>query len=393
MPSPWLLDPEVTFLNHGSFGSCPEPVHEHQAALRRELERAPVRFFLGELEPRLDAARASLGALIGAAPSDLVFVPNASFAVNSVLASLRLSEGDEVVVTDHGYAACNYAAERWTKERGARVVSARIPFPIRSPSEVTEAVVGALGPRTKLVLVDHVTSPTGLVLPIESIVREVEARGVPVLVDGAHAPGMLPLDLGKLDATYYTGNLHKWVCAPKGAAFLHVRRAAQPDVMPVVTSHGYGSKREDRSRYQLEFDWLGTLDPTAFLSVPFAIETVRGLHPDGIDGVMRENRALALSARALLAERLGVGLPAPDEMIGSLATLPLPDAALGATFGPFGDALKEELATKYRIEVPVFPWPAYPKRLIRVSAQRYNRIEDYARLADALDEILRPRSA
>ncbi|HTJ85109.1 MAG TPA: aminotransferase class V-fold PLP-dependent enzyme [Polyangiaceae bacterium] len=384
MSSPWLLDPDVVFLNHGSFGSCPEPVLAHQNELRRTLEREPVRFFLAELEERLDAAREALGALVGADGEDLVFVPNASFGVNSVLSSIRLGAGDEVVVTDHGYPACNNAAERWAGERGARVVVASVPFPIRAESDVTDAILAALTERTKLVLVDHVTSPTGLVFPVEAVVRAIEPLGVPVLVDGAHAPGMLSLDLKKLDATYYTGNLHKWICAPKGAAFLHVRRSAQAGVRPLVTSHGAKSTRGDRSKYRLEFDWIGTIDPTAYLSVPRAIEFVRSLHEDGLEGVMRDNRALALRARSLLAARLGVDVPSPDSMIGSLAALPIPDAAPDACSGPFGDALQETLVGKHRIQLPIFPWPRWPKRLIRVSAQRYNRLEQYERLADAL---------
>jgi isopenicillin-N epimerase len=387
--SPWSLDPAVVFLNHGSFGACPAPVLDVQSRLRARLEAEPVRFFVRELEPLLDDTRQVVAALVGAPAEDVAFVPNATFAVNSVLASIDFHAGDEVVVTDHGYGACNNAARRWTERAGAKVVVAPIPFPISDPAQVVTAVLGALGERTRLLLVDHVTSPTGLVLPVEAIVRAAEARGIPVLVDGAHAPGMLALDLEALDPTYYTGNLHKWVCAPKGAGFLYARRSAQAGLHPVVVSHGLSSPRTDRSRYLLEFDWIGTTDPTAILSVPTAIDFVSQLSPDGLEGVVRDNRVLALEARALLAERLGLALPCPDSMIGSLASVPLPSSPGAApTSSLYGDPLQEALLDRYGIEVPIIPWPCHPHRLVRVSAQRYNRIGDYEKLAVALGELL-----
>ncbi len=389
MVSSWSLDPSIVFLNHGSFGACPPSVLATQSQLRAQLEAEPVRFFVRELEPMLDDVREIVAALVGAEAQDVAFVPNATFAVNSVLASIDFEPGDQVVVTDHGYGACNNAARRWTERAGAEVVVAKVPFPVAGPEEVVAAVVGALGARTRLLIVDHVTSPTGLVLPVEDIVSVAEGRGVPVLVDGAHAPGMLALDLGALGATYYTGNLHKWICAPKGVGFLHTRRDAQAALRPVVTSHGFTSTRTDRSKYLVEFDWIGTTDPTPVLSVPSAVDFVSRLSPDGLEGVIRENRALALEARALLASRLGLSLPCPDSMIGSLAALRLPDSPSQAESSPlYGDPLQTALLDRHGIEVPIVPWPRSPHRLVRVSAQKYNRIEDYEKLAAALRELL-----
>jgi isopenicillin-N epimerase len=387
----WGLDPDILFLNHGSFGACPTAVLDEQARLRAHLEREPVRFFVRELEGRLDEARAALAAFIGTAPEDLAWVPNATFGVNAVLRSLALAPGDELVATDHGYNACRNALDAVAAAHGARVVVARVPFPVAAPEEVVDAVLAAVGPRTRLALLDHVTSPTGLVWPVARLVAALRARGVETLVDGAHAPGMLPLDLQAIDADYYTGNCHKWICAPKGAGFLVVRRALQPRVRPVVISHGANSPRTDRSRFLVEFDWTGTADPTAVLCVPAALRAMAARVPGGWPEVMARNRALALAGRRILCDALGVAPPCPDEMVGSLAAVVLPDGAAAASSTPlYADPLGDALLEEHHIEVPVisWPWPAPPRRLVRISAQLYNEPSDYARLAEALRALL-----
>jgi len=381
----WRLDPNVEFLNHGSFGACPGPVLDSQQRWRARLESEPVRFMLRELEPALEAARAALAAFVGADPADVVFVPNATTGVNTVLRALDLSPGDELLVTDSTYAACRNAADAVAAARGARVVIAALPFPLRDEDQVVEAVLAAVTPRTRLALIDHVTSPTALVLPVARLVAELAARGVDALIDGAHAPGMVELDVGALGAAWYTGNCHKWLCAPKGAAFLHVRRDRQDAVHPLVTSHGRTSPRTDRSRFQLEFEWTGTDDPTAVLSLPDALDFLGGLLPGGWPALRAANHALALAARDRLCAALGCEPPAPDAMLGSMAALPLP-AARGAPPPPVPglDALQERLWERHRIEVPVMLWPAWPARLLRVSAQIYNSPEQYDTLAAAL---------
>jgi len=387
----WLLESDITYLNHGAYGAAPIAVLEAQAALRAQLEREPSRFMVRELEPLLDEARAELGAFVGASPDDLAFVPNATAGVNAVLRSLDLDKHEELVVTTHEYNASRNALDYVASLTGARVVPVDVPFPIASPDIIFERVMAAVTERTRLLLIDHVTSQTALIFPIERIIRELSARGIDTLVDGAHAPGMLPLDLRQLGVAFYTGNLHKWVCAPKGAAFLYVRQNRRYKVRPVAISHGANATRAGRSRFHLEFDWTGTFDPTAWLSVPTALRVIASLVDGGWPEVMRRNHELALRARDLLCARLGIAHPAPDAMLGSMAAMPLPDGD-PSKFGD-NDPLHDALLDHFKIEVPAMPWPAPPKRLLRVSAMLYNTIDDYQRLGNALDQLVRTGNA
>jgi isopenicillin-N epimerase len=378
----WTLDPAITFLNHGSFGATPRVVLEKQDAFRAQMEREPVRFFVRELEPLLDDARSVLAAFLGADEKGLAFVPNATAGVNAVLRSLDLDKFDELLVTTQEYNACRNALDYVAATSGAKIVVADIPFPIESADVVHERVLEKVSDRTRLLLIDHITSQTALVFPVERIVKELASRGIDTLVDGAHAPGSIPLNLRELGAAYYTGNLHKWVCAPKGAAFLYVRDNRRMSVHPIAISHGANSPRTDRSRFLIEFDWTGTFDPSAWLSVPAALEFMssHGGWPD----VMRRNRQLALLARDLLCDALGIDKPAPDDMLASMAAVPLPDGTQSSAPSLYGDPLQDELLFTHAIEVPIVPWPQPPNRLLRVSAQLYNEMGDYEKLARVL---------
>jgi isopenicillin-N epimerase len=385
----WGLDPRIDFLNHGSFGACPRPVLERQRQLREELERQPVEFFVRRLPDLLDAAREQLASFLGAVPGSLVAVPNATTGVNTVLRSLGFGPRDELVTTDHAYNACRNALEFVAERTGARVVAVAVPFPVSSPEAAAEPILAAVTERTRLALIDHVTSPTGLILPVETLVRELDRRGVDTLVDGAHAPGMLALQLDALASAYYVGNCHKWLCAPKGAGFLYVRPDRRERIRPLVISHGANTPRPGRSRLHDEFDWMGTDDPTAFLCVPDAIAFMASVVGGGWPEVRARNRALALEARAVLCAALGVPAPCPEAMIGSLVALPLPDGSGAAPASAlYADSLHEALLGRHRIEVPVIPWPAPPRRLVRASAQLYNRREQYERLGRALIQEL-----
>jgi isopenicillin-N epimerase len=388
----WPLDPGIDFLNHGSFGACPSVVLEAQRQIVQRLEREPVSFMLRELEPALDSARAALAELVGADADDLAFVTNATTGVNTVLRSLSLSPGDELLTTDHVYNACHNALAFVAEQARAKLVVAKVPFPLTSPDEVVEAVMGAVTARTRLALLDHVTSPTGLIFPVETLVTELDRRGVDTLLDGAHAPGMVTLDLNALGAAYYTANCHKWLCAPKGAAFLHVRRDRQALVRPLVISHGATAPRPDRSRFRQELDWVGTDDPSAYLAVPDAIRFLRGLVPGGLPGLQQRNHSLAMEARDVLCRALGSEAPAPDSMLGAMATVPLPDELIPGISASGLEPLQELLFREHGIEVPVFTWPFMQRRWLRIAAQAYNELGQYERLAQVLTSLRRAPS-
>jgi isopenicillin-N epimerase len=386
----WLLDPEVIFLNHGSFGATPKAVLEEQDRIRRRIETEPLLFFDHHYLDELDVAREELAGFLGAQPGNLVFVVNATSGVNTVLGNLELKAGDELLVSDHEYNACRNAVDAVAESAQAEVVVVPIPFPLAGEDEVFEAVLERVSPKTRLLLIDHVTSQTGLILPVERLVAEVQGRGVDVLVDGAHAPGMVALDLDALGAAYYTGNCHKWVCAPKGSAFLHVREDRIEGFRPLVISHGANAESSSRSRFHLEHDWTGTRDPSAWLSVPTALSEMASMLEGGWEELRRRNRELALEGRAILGEALGIDPPCPESMIGSLASLPLPDGAEGSVneLFPF-DGLQDRLFREHRIEVPVIAWPTPPRRVIRISAQLYNSLWQFELLAEALQALLR----
>ncbi|MGV3624341.1 MAG: aminotransferase class V-fold PLP-dependent enzyme [Archangium sp.] len=377
MRHPWQLDDAVHFLNHGSFGATPRKVLELQSELRATMEANPVRFMVREYEARLDHARDELAKFVGAKSQDVVFVNNATTGVNAVLRSLDLKPGDELLTFDHAYNACVNALRFVAEKSGARVVVAQVPFPLMKDEFFVDAIRERVTSRTKLVLLERVTSPTALVLPINALVEELEGRGIPVLVDAAHAPGQVPLNLDATNASFTTGNLHKWVCAPKGCAFLHVRKDWQDRIHPTTISHGANSPRTDRSRFQLEFDWVGTDDPTPYFCVPIALKTMGELVANGWPGLMARNRDDALEMRQRLMHVLPQEL-SPARYVGSMASIVVP----GAT-----RALSDRLQREFAIEVPVFQFG--DRAVLRVSAQRHVREEDVDALVDALRKTVR----
>lgn len=389
----WTLDPEVVFLNHGSFGACPRAVLERQTEIRARMEREPVRFFVRELEGLVDEARTALAAFVKCPAEDLVFIPNATQAVATIMANLEgsLKPGDELLVPAHEYPACVNIMNRAAARTGARVVRCQIPFPLASADEAADAVLGAATARTRVLLISHVTSPSGLVLPVERIVPELERRGVATIVDGAHAPGFVAgLDVAALGCSFYTANCHKWVCSPKGSAFLFIRRDRQEGFRPLALSNSAERPKPGRKHLLTEFDYVGTTDQSAFLSIPAAIRTMGSMVPGGWPEVMRRNRDLVLRGRDAVCAAIGARPPAPDGMIGGLSTIFLPPhdperhARLMARPSAYHDALQDALVERHRIQVPVWAVPGENRRLIRISAQLYNSPEQYRYLAEAL---------
>lgn len=382
----WALDPGTVYLNHGSFGACPRAILEKQLEYRRLLEAQPVRFLVRDMVPFYERSRKALSEFVHADTADVVFVQNATAGVNTVFRSLDLGPGDEILFTSHIYGACRRLLEFVSHKTGAALVEAVYGFPVASPEIITDAVLSKVTSRTRIALVDHITSATALIHPVEEIVRELAKRGIDTMIDGAHALGSIPLNLEGIGAAYYTANCHKWLCAPKGVAMLHVRPDRQKGLVPAVVSHaGY-----DAEPFAERFFWPGTYDPTAALCVADSIDFMKSLLSGGWPVVMERNRGLCLEAREMVCAALNIDKPCPDGMIASMATFPLPATAdpVPVDYKSF-EPLQEILFEEYHIEIPVWKWPSPPSRLTRISVQLYNSLEQYKYLAEVLPEALR----
>ncbi len=369
----FMLDPEVTFLAHGVFGACPREVFERYQAWQAELERQPVEFLGRRLEGLLAEARGAFAAYVGARADDLVFVENTTAGVNVAARALSLGPGDEVLSTDLEYGALNYMWERLCAQAGARYVRAPVRLPTAGPDEIADTVWAHAGPRTKAVFVSHVTSATAIVLPAAELCRRAREAGIVSIVDGAHVPGQLPLDLSSFGADVYVGNCHKWLCAPKGSAFLWVRPELQESIEAISVGWGFG---ED-STFLTRNEQQGTRDPAAYLAVP---EAIRWQDEHGWDEVRARCHGLARAARERLAELTGLEPLSPPELLAQMVSAPLP-AGLDA------DALKARLYDEFRIEIPM-PRRG-EERFLRASFQGYNDEDDLDALVAALELLLR----
>lgn len=402
--SHWTLDPATVFLNHGSFGACPRAVLDSQTGYRTLMEREPVRFFVELLPSLIDETRRDLGEFVRCDPETIVLVPNATIAAATIFHNLaeatidapRIGPGDEVLVTDHEYPACLNTVRRFAARTGATVVTARLPWPVLHESSVEEAILRCVTPRTRAALISHVTSPSALVLPVARLVPELNRRAVLTIIDGAHAPGFVPdLNVGSLGAAFYFANCHKWVCSPKGSAFLHVRADLRRGFRPLALSNSAENPRPDRPHLLTEFDYVGSQDYSGVLAIRDAIRVVGSLLHGGWPAVIAHNHALARAARGLLLRELGVEPPAPQSMLGSMVTLSLPrhgkEAELAARPSRYHDALQDALLARHAIQVPIWTIPGSPpgeNRLVRISAQLYNAEAQYACLAAALAQEL-----
>ncbi|MDQ3700481.1 MAG: aminotransferase class V-fold PLP-dependent enzyme [Chloroflexota bacterium] len=374
--SEFLLRPEVIFLNHGSFGACPRPVFEEYQRWQLELERQPVAFFSGRTR-LLPAARAALAAHVGCDRDDLVFLPNATTGISAVARSLPLEPGDEVLATDHEYGACDRAWEFACRGRGARYVKATVPVPLVTPEDVMAALFDAVTQRTRILFVSHITSPTAVIYPVREIARRAHEAGILTVVDGAHAPGQIDLDLRELDADFYAGNCHKWLCAPKGSGFLYARRSVQHLLAPPITSWGRAVDPAAPNAFVDEFEWQGTRDLAAYLAVPAAIDY---LAVRDWPRIRQRCHELATWTRDAVTALTGLEplTLASDAWYAQMVAMPLPpcDAV----------ALKRRLLDEHSIEIPIVTWDG--RQLVRVSVQGYNTHADVAALVDALARLL-----
>jgi isopenicillin-N epimerase len=385
MRAEWPLDPSITYLNHGTVGVTPHRILRAQQEIRDEIERRPSGFLLRELtsigvgrprqeKPRMRQAADVVAEFLGARGDDLVFVDNATTGANAVLRSFPLQPGDEVIVTDFGYGGVTLAATFATRERGAVLRTVEMPYPARSSADMVNAIVAAIGPETRLAVLDHITSQSALILPIADIAKACHARGVAVLADGAHAPGAVPLDIPSLGVDWYVANLHKWMWTPRSSGILWAPPERQKDLHPAVISWGL-----DQS-FTAEFDLPGTRDPAAHLAAPAAIAMMREL---GVAEVQQYNHALAWNGARRLAERWNVAFETPEAMVGTMATIAMPES-VGRTPDESLD-VRDHLLFKDGIEVQLH---SFRNRLyVRISAQIYNTMEEIDRLADAVRRL------
>ncbi len=382
------LEPGGIYLNHGTVGVTPRAVMQARAEILEEIERHPARYMIRELmtlgmspppeAPRLRAAAARVAAFLGARPEDLVFVDNASSGVNAVLRAIELEPGDEILLTDHAYGGVARAAAFIARQRGATVRTAQLLFPPRDPDDYVRAVAGAVGPRTRLAVLDHVSSETALVMPLKAMAAACRAAGVPVLVDGAHAPGPVDLDIAGLEVDWYAANLHKWCFAPRSCGILWAAPGRQAVLHPGVIS--WGITEDD---WLQEFEWTGTRDPSPWLAAPAGLDFMRDVL--GIAAMREHNHDLAWRSALRLGERWGRPWTTPDAMVGCMVTVPLP-GGLGPASVDNAQRLRDALFFGRRIEAPVIArggalWA-------RLSMQVYNDDEDVERFAEAVESLV-----
>ena len=384
----WTLDPNTVFLNHGSFGATPTVIMDEQRRIRSLMEEDPVRFFEREYLGLWDDARRALSEFMNADVEGMAFVSNATQGINTVLRSLRLQPGDEIIVPDHSYQACWNAVDFVTERSGAKTVVVEVPFRVEGPQEVFDIIMDAVTDRTVLALIDTVTSPTGMRMPFEELTKQLQSRGVDVLLDAAHGPGIVPLDLSALAPAYCTGNCHKWLCSPKGSAFLHIREDRKHLIRPLNISHGASFEGDAQEKFEFEFSWPGTQDPSAWMCIPKAIEYLGDLVEGGWPEIMRRNHALAIEGRGILCEALGTSPPFPDSMVSALASVEITTEGEVGPMSLEGDPFHNLLLDEYGIQVPVMPWRHHGVRYIRISAQLYNHEDEYRYLAEALGRSL-----
>lgn len=377
----------LTQLNNGSYGCCPAVVGAAQAELRRRLEADPVHFFKYDLEFYSDDARGAIGRFVNAPAKDLALISNGTVAVSTVLNNLDLQAGDEILITDHEYMATMNELDKLCKATGAVVVTAPVAFPAADPDQVVDSILGAVTGKTKLALLSHICSASALVLPVERIVPELRSKGIDVFLDGAHTPGQIPLDIEKLNPTWYAASCHKWLATPKGTGFIYASPDQQAGFKPLALSCRVHELREDRQPFLCDFDYMGTNDYTGNLVIPVAIEhmgaqLLSSESQSGWDALYQRNHDLVIAGANIICDALGIEQRVPESMIGTMVGIPLTGEVSKGRI--YDDSLWDALYLKHNIQVPVWALPGIHPRVMRVSAQLYNTIEDFEKLADAI---------
>lgn len=389
------LDPALTFLNHGSYGAVPTDVLRYQSDMRARMERDPVRFYKHDLEHLMDDMRARVGKFLGCPGPTLAPMVNATVAIATVLANLELKgafqAGDEILITDHEYMSGVNELERICARTGAVIVKAPIPFPIQSPQQVIDSIASRLTRRTKFAMISWITSATSLIFPMGELVALFRDRGVTLLVDGTHAPGQIPVDIAAMNPDFWVGSGHKWMSAPKGTGVLYVPEGSQGGFRTVCLSSRAHKVRPERPLFLRDFDYMGTDDYSGILSVPAAIDSMGSMLPGGWPELYARNHKLVIEGLKIVCNGLGVEPPAPESMIGTMATVKLPEPPAHMLTRPtkYDDALQDELVDRHGVVVPIWRLSSDNSRVLRISAQVYNTVEEYHKLTDALVEELR----
>jgi isopenicillin-N epimerase len=389
----WAIDPELCFLNHGSYGAVPREVTAYRANLLERMERDAVRFYKVDLERLMDEWRLVLGRFIGCEPYDMAPMPNATVAIATVLHNTQWSVGDEVVLTDHEYMSGVNELRRLEASHGVKLVFAPVEFPMRDAAQVRDAVLSRLTERTRMVMVSQITSATSLIFPVEEIVKECNRRGIECLVDGTHAVGQIRLSVREMNPTYFVGSGHKWLSSPKGTGFLYVAPHKQEGFRPLALSSRGHKIRPERALFLRDFDYVGTDDYTKVLAMTAAIRFFETVVEGGWQTTMEANHRLVMQGRDVLVKRLakfGLAATAPDASNGSMTTLMLPEPAgdLARRTSQYDDALQDRLVEMHKCVIPIWRLSCDNRRVFRISGQLYNTIEEYGVLADALEEEL-----
>lgn len=383
------VEPGLVMLNGASYGCVPEVVREAQRELHRRIELDPVRFYKFDLERYSDDARQAIASMINCDAADLALVPNGTFAMSSIILNLNLQPGDEVVLTSHEYQATINELTRVCARAGARMVTAKVPFPRVTPDAVVESIESVLTDRTRLIICSHLSSATSLLMPVDRICELGRARGIDTLIDSAHGPGQVRIDLHRMKPTYFAASCHKWLGASKGTGFVYADPERQKAIKPAVLSCRTHMSRPERKAFLCDFDYVGTEDPTGNLVLPVAIAHLSAQHPGGMTGLQQRNHAIVREGAQLIADAIGIDQPVPAEMTGNMISLPLPVPAGGIPKGKmFDDALWDRLLLDHRIQVPVWTLPGVAPRVMRVACQWHNSIEDFRKLAAVLPGLL-----
>ncbi len=384
----WNLDTNIVYLNHGSFGATPKKVLQAQQAIQAEMEAEAIDFFVDKLPTYIDESKTALAAFVGTSSNNIVFTPNTTTGVNTIFNSIACKPGDEWLVTNHTYGACVHAAKHYTHRNGATITTAQIPFPLQTDDEILDAIAAAITSKTTLALIDYITSATATIFPVKKIIELLHSKNIEVLIDAAHAPGMVDLNIDELKADYFVANCHKWICSPKGSAFIYVAPQYQSKIHPLIISHYNDTAEGTAAHWSNQFMFDGTHDYSAYITVKDAILEMQNIAKLDWAGIRNANHELVWTGANKIADAFDVKLPTPKHMVGTICNIPVLNGQLLQHKYMGKTELKQKLFDEFSIEVPLIIFPSAPTQWIRISAQLYNNMDQYDYLTDCLKKLM-----